>query len=78
MKKTPLATQWVCYFYFVGWWNFSFGIHFDLSSLNMEIHLPCGFIRVGRQIHYLYSNDFKNILFGYKSDWKDVLIKKTK
>ena len=40
---------WVAHFWFVGWWSISFGIHVGLNAPNIEIHLPFGFLRVGRQ-----------------------------
>lgn len=40
--------RFVAYFWFVGWWAFSFGVHIDVRSPNVELHLPFGFIRVGR------------------------------
>lgn len=41
--------KWVAYFWFVGWDCLSFGLHFCTSIPHIEIHLPFGFIRVGRQ-----------------------------
>lgn len=38
--------RWVCYWWFVGWDCISLGLH--VCSSNVEIHLPFGFIRVGR------------------------------
>lgn len=35
------------YFFFVGWDCMSLGIHVDLLSPNVEIHLPFGFIKFG-------------------------------
>ena len=35
------------YWWFVGWWDISFGFHVSLSSPNIEIHLPFGFFRIG-------------------------------
>ena len=40
---------WVAYYYMISWWYFSVGIHFDFKSPNIEIHLPFGFIRIGRR-----------------------------
>jgi len=37
----------ICYFFFVGWWALSLGLHVDLASPNLEIHIPFGFIRIG-------------------------------
>jgi len=40
---------WVAYFWFVGWGSISLGVHVSLSARNIEIHLPFGFVRVGRR-----------------------------
>ena len=40
---------WVAYFWFVGWDCISLGIHICLSSPNVELHLPFGFLRVGKR-----------------------------
>lgn len=37
------------YYYFIGYNHISFGFHFDLSVINLEIHLPFGFLRIGRK-----------------------------
>lgn len=34
------------YWYFCGW-SVQLGFHLDITSPNVEIHLPCGYIRVG-------------------------------
>lgn len=41
--------KWVAYFWFQGWRNIQLGLHVDLESPNMEIHLPFGFVRLGRR-----------------------------
>ena len=38
----------VCYFYFIDWKHFAFGVSLSLHEPNIEIHLPFGFIRIGR------------------------------
>lgn len=43
------GTKWAAYFWFVGWDCLSLGIHASLSVPNIEIHIPFGFIRIGRQ-----------------------------
>lgn len=40
--------SWDCYFWFVGWDYFSLGFHVCLGLPNIEIHLPFGFICIGR------------------------------
>jgi len=39
--------EFICYWFYVGWWAWSLGISFDISSPNLEIHLPLGFIKIG-------------------------------
>jgi hypothetical protein len=43
------GVTWVAYFWFVGWSCISLGFHVCLSAPNIEIHLPFGFIRLGRR-----------------------------
>jgi len=43
----------VAYWWFVGWWDISLGIHISLECPNIEIHLPFGFFRVGWEIKYI-------------------------
>lgn len=42
------SPEWCCYFWFVGWDCISFGLHVCLGAPNIEIHLPFGFLRIGR------------------------------
>lgn len=39
----------VCYYRFIGWWHWSIGINIYPIAPNVEIHLPFGFIRIGKQ-----------------------------
>ena len=43
------GTSWVAYFWFVGWDCISLGLHICMSAPNIEIHVPFGWIRIGRQ-----------------------------
>ena len=38
------------YFFFNGWTSIQLGIHFDLKNLNFQLHIPFGFIHVGREM----------------------------
>lgn len=40
--------RYVAYWWFVGWWALSLGAHVSLKHRNLEVHLPFGFFRVGR------------------------------
>ena len=40
-------TRFVAYYHFIDWWQWSLGIHVDLSQPHFEIHVPFGFIRFG-------------------------------
>lgn len=40
--------QFVCYFWFVGWDCISLGAHVCLGAPNVELHMPFGFVRIGR------------------------------
>ncbi len=39
--------EFVCFFFFVDWYCYSIGFHVCLKPINLEIHLPFGFIRIG-------------------------------
>jgi hypothetical protein len=39
--------RWCAYFYFVGWNCLSLGLHIDVRSPNLEIHMPFGFFKIG-------------------------------
>lgn len=39
--------RFVAFWYRVSWAHFSLGFHVDVSSPNIEIHVPFGFVRVG-------------------------------
>lgn len=41
--------HWCAYFWFAGWDCLSLGFHICLSKPNLEIHLPFGFVRIGRK-----------------------------
>lgn len=38
-----------CHFWFVGWVNLALGLSVCLDGPHVEIHLPFGFVRVGRK-----------------------------
>lgn len=42
------SPNWCCYYYFIDWYHIQLGLHIHLGLPNLEIHLPFGFIRVGR------------------------------
>lgn len=46
-ENRDVIREFIAYFFFVGWWAISFGLHVDLKSPNIEIHVPFGFIRIG-------------------------------
>ena len=41
-------TVFVFYFWFVSWKSISLGVSLNLSPLHLEIHVPFGFIKIGR------------------------------
>ncbi len=47
-----IERKFVCYYYFVGWSNFSLGFHLSTYCPNIELHLPFGFIRIGWVIDF--------------------------
>jgi hypothetical protein len=75
VKQVFSARRFVCYAYRVGWWSWSFGVSFDPSSPNLEIHLPVFFIRVGwRKPPEVFSSwdavraSCRERTFGYDSE----------
>ncbi|MCP1852886.1 MULTISPECIES: hypothetical protein [unclassified Bradyrhizobium] len=53
LRRTRLfgweGEAWVCYFWRSGWDHLSFGLHVCFGGPNIEIHLPFGFLRIGRR-----------------------------
>lgn len=43
------ARQFVCFYTFLGLNHINLGISFDLTSPNIEVHIPFGFLRIGWQ-----------------------------
>ncbi len=39
----------ICQWYFVSWWQWSLGLTVDWTAPNLEVHLPFGFLRLGRE-----------------------------
>ena len=37
-------------FHFVGWGSIQLGLHFDITRLNAQIHIPFGFIHIGQKM----------------------------
>lgn len=40
---------WTAHFWFTGWAHISLGLHVHLAAPNIELHVPFGFIRIGRR-----------------------------
>lgn len=55
-------TQWLFGFQFLGFWMWSLGFHIDPSSPNIEIHIPFGFIVIGRR--KIRSYELKELIKG--------------
>ncbi len=43
----PPSCEFECLFNFLGWWQWSLGLHVDLWHPHLDIHVPFGFFRVG-------------------------------
>lgn len=56
--------KWVAYFWFVGWDCLSIGIHVGLGAPNIEIHVPFGFIRLGRRARNEWEMSFAGWQLG--------------
>jgi hypothetical protein len=59
--KNRKPQQFVLYFWFTSWLEFSIGLHLCLAPVNFEIHLPFGFVRIG----WVYSQ-------AEPSNWNDI------
>ena len=59
-KTNKPIRKFEAFFFFVGWWSLSLGIHISIINPNMEVHLPFGFIRVG-WCRWTISKDGKEI-----------------
>lgn len=57
-------SKWRCYFHFVHWGAISLGFHIDLRMRNVEIHLPFGFFRIGRE------SMWKEVFYGIPKEYK--------
>lgn len=52
-RKRPYgyrSRHFVCYWWFVSWHALSLGVSLHLGAPNIEIHLPFGFLRIGREL----------------------------
>jgi hypothetical protein len=45
--------RFVAKFHFNSWLHISLGLHVDLESPNVEIHVPFGFVRIGWEGIYI-------------------------
>ena len=41
--------RWVCYWHGTGWENIALGVSICVTAPNIEVHLPFGFVRIGRK-----------------------------
>ena len=70
--------QFIAYFHFVGWDCVQLGIHLCVSSPNVEIHLPFGFVRIGwavleyftpKELRALKAMPIRRRTFGIVERW---------
>jgi hypothetical protein len=43
----PPERRFECFFNFLGWWQWSLGIHVDVRHPHIDAHVPFGFFRIG-------------------------------
>lgn len=55
-----------CFFNFLGWWQWSLGLHVDLRHPHMDLHVPFGFLRIGWN---RLRVGLKARTFGRKAQW---------
>ena len=46
------SPRWLAYWHFVGFAEISLGVNVDVWSPNLSIHLPFGFLFIGRRWYY--------------------------
>lgn len=44
---TSRKREFECFFNFLGWWQWSFGVHLDVRHPHLDLHVPFGFLRLG-------------------------------
>ena len=74
MKIPTYGQHFVCYFWFNGWTNINLGISLSLKPVNIEIHLPFGFIRLGWEFIYNKTCNWDEVSwqhFGTKQKFKE-------
>jgi len=58
----------VCYFQFTGWGCISLGFHVDFRMLNIELHIPFGFVRIG------YESSYESYFVGTEEEYNNFKI----
>lgn len=65
-----MKRRFVCYYFYVGWHCWSFGLSIDVKSPNIEIHLPTGFVRIGfiltNGVKAINHDEVDKVTFGIK------------
>ena len=74
-----MKRQFVCYFFFVSWFDLNLGCSLNLMLPNLEIHVPFGFFRIGfvKVFPGMPINHFETAwrLFGYgERIWYDKAV----
>jgi hypothetical protein len=70
--------KFVCYYNFTSFFHISLGLHMCLNPVNIEIHLPFGYVRIGiifihENINYKKNKILYNIkTFGYNSEYYTI------
>lgn len=44
---TTRCREFECFFNFLGFWQWSFGLHVDIRHPHIDVHVPFGFFRIG-------------------------------
>jgi len=65
-----MGLKWVAYFFLVSPYHISLGFHIDLRTPNIEIHVPFGFIRIGKAYESFQPNVYISKIYGYDRGWK--------
>lgn len=68
----PPIRRFVCYFYHTSWAHVQLGLHLDLRSPNIELHVPFGFFRLGfvKPVRIKTMRTVASHVFGYEGQLK--------
>lgn len=67
---TTRTREFECFFNFLGWHQWSLGLHVDPHHPHLDVHLPGGFFRIGWYNHALFQRRPPPRMFAFAGKWK--------